>query len=452
MFRFINNINNKYKTTGTRSKETLDNIALSLVTRAANIIAHLLVVPLTINYLNPERYGIWLTLSSVIAWVSFLDLGLSNGFRNRFAEAKAKEDFELARKYVSTTYFVVSIIIAIALMFILIGNMFIDWSELLHVDVSYKKELTFVFAVVIVFTCFNMVVNIFSTLLAADQKVGYASIIQAVGQYLSLFVIYLLSKNSDGSLSLLALYYSGVPCLVMLFVSIYMFYFSRYRQYRPSIKMVQFSLTKNIMNLGAQFFVIQLCMIAVFQVINIVISRELGPESVAQYNIANKYFNVIYMTVVIVITPLWSAFTDAYTKGDYRWMTSIYNKLIKSLPVVALSYFLLLLISKPLYHLWIGETVVIGFDVSLAMMIQVFAQTYCAMNIYIINGIGKVRLQTYAYVIISFFTWWALTIASSIGLVGVITVMSVIFFFIGFLGHLQLHKILNNTAKGIWLK
>lgn len=452
MFCFIYKINNKYKTTGTRSKETLNNIALSLVTRAANIIAHLLVVPLTIDYLNPERYGIWLTLSSVIAWVSFLDLGLSNGFRNRFAEAKAKENFELARIYVSTTYCVVSIIIAIALIIILIANMFLDWSELLHVDISYKEELTFVFAVVIIFTCLNMVVNIFSTLLAADQKVGIASIIQAVGQYLSLFVIYILSKYSDGSLSLLALYYSGVPCLVMLLVSIYMFYFSRYRQYRPSIKMVEFSLTKKIMNLGIQFFIIQLCMIAIFQVINIVISRELGPECVTQYNIANKYFNVIYMTVVIVITPLWSAFTDAYTKEDFAWMKSIYNKLLKCLPVVALFYFILLLISKPLYHLWIGESVIIGFDVSSAMMIQVFAQTYCAMNIYIINGIGKVRIQTFAYVIISLFFWWALTMVSSFGLVGVIILTSVIYFFIGFLGHLQLYKILNKTAKGIWLK
>ena len=52
----------------------------------------LVLVPLTINYLNPTKYGIWITLSSVIGWFSFFDIGLGNGLRNRFAEAIANND------------------------------------------------------------------------------------------------------------------------------------------------------------------------------------------------------------------------------------------------------------------------------------------------------------------------------------------------------------------------
>ena len=71
-----------------RSKDAVNNIALSLVGKAISVLSSLLIVPLTINYVNPTRYGIWLTLSSIIAWVSFFDLGMGNGFRNKFAEAK----------------------------------------------------------------------------------------------------------------------------------------------------------------------------------------------------------------------------------------------------------------------------------------------------------------------------------------------------------------------------
>ena len=46
-------------------------------------------MPLTIDFVNPTQYGIWLTLSSLLAWFSFFDIGLSLGFRNRFAQAKA---------------------------------------------------------------------------------------------------------------------------------------------------------------------------------------------------------------------------------------------------------------------------------------------------------------------------------------------------------------------------
>ena len=49
-----------------------------------------MLVPLTIHYINPTRYGIWLTVSSIIGWVSFFDIGFGNGLRNKFAEALAK--------------------------------------------------------------------------------------------------------------------------------------------------------------------------------------------------------------------------------------------------------------------------------------------------------------------------------------------------------------------------
>ena len=56
-------------------------------------------------------------------------------------------------------------------------------------------------------------------------------------------------------------------------------------------------------------------MLFIFQVINIIISRNLGPIAVTQYNVAYKYYNVLNMASVIILTPFWSAFTDAYVKG-----------------------------------------------------------------------------------------------------------------------------------------
>lgn len=67
---------------------------------SGSIVISLMVVPVTINYINAEQYGIWLTLSSIIAWLSYFNFGMASGFRNRFAEAVAKEDYTLARKYV----------------------------------------------------------------------------------------------------------------------------------------------------------------------------------------------------------------------------------------------------------------------------------------------------------------------------------------------------------------
>ena len=82
----------------------------SVFVKGLSILVSLLLVPITLNYLDSEKYGIWLTISSVIFWFGFLDIGLGNGLRNKLAEALAGGDLKLAQKYVSTSYFVLALI------------------------------------------------------------------------------------------------------------------------------------------------------------------------------------------------------------------------------------------------------------------------------------------------------------------------------------------------------
>src|SRR6476620_8275245 len=105
-----------------RSVKAKKNIVVSFFLKGISIAISLIFVPLTINYINPSRYGIWLTLSSIVSWFSFFDIGLSQGLRNKFAEAKAKGDDTLAQVYVSTTYAILAIIFSIVWIVFLIVN------------------------------------------------------------------------------------------------------------------------------------------------------------------------------------------------------------------------------------------------------------------------------------------------------------------------------------------
>src|SRR5690606_19352204 len=91
-----------------------------------------IMVPLTIDYINPSGYGIWLTLSSIVGWFSFFDIGLTQGLRNKFAEAKAKGDDAAAQMYVSTTYAVLGIIFSLIWLLYLIFSQFLDWASILN--------------------------------------------------------------------------------------------------------------------------------------------------------------------------------------------------------------------------------------------------------------------------------------------------------------------------------
>lgn len=75
-----------------RSVKAKKNILGALLIRGTSILISLAMVPLTIDYVNPSRYGIWLTLSSIVGWFAFFDIGLTQGLRNKFAEALAEGD------------------------------------------------------------------------------------------------------------------------------------------------------------------------------------------------------------------------------------------------------------------------------------------------------------------------------------------------------------------------
>lgn len=121
------------------------NIIASFGIKIIGIIISLILVPMTVNYVSSAQYGLWLTISSIVAWISYFDFGFAHGFRNRFTEAMALNDRELAKQYVSTTYAVLTIIFVTMAFVVLVINSFLDWSSLLNVGLEYGHELAFSF-------------------------------------------------------------------------------------------------------------------------------------------------------------------------------------------------------------------------------------------------------------------------------------------------------------------
>src|SRR5690242_2021779 len=74
-----------------RSRERYRSAALTTITsvlaKAVSVCVSLITVRLTIHYLGVERYGLWMTITSVVSLPWFADLGMGNGLLNAIAEA-----------------------------------------------------------------------------------------------------------------------------------------------------------------------------------------------------------------------------------------------------------------------------------------------------------------------------------------------------------------------------
>lgn len=133
-------------------------------------------VPLTIGYVSSELYGVWLALSSILAWFGFLDIGFSQGLKNKLSEAIVFDDWEKGKSLVSVTYFMMILIfLPVCVVFELIIPL-IDWCSLLNVNPIYSDEIVKAMYILVAMASLHMIVNVLVSVIAAFQKVALSNI------------------------------------------------------------------------------------------------------------------------------------------------------------------------------------------------------------------------------------------------------------------------------------
>ena len=444
-----NNLINSQKRTAKAGKQIFYSFLFKLISIAVGLIY----IPLLLKILTQEKYGIWLTLTSVLGWFSFFDIGLGNGLRNKLTEALAKDDKLLGRKYVSTTYVLLIIIFTGVLFVFHIGNNFINWNRVLNTNSISGHELYVLASFVFTFFILRFIVQLIGVIYFADQKPSVDAAISTFSNLFSLLIIFILTRiNITGNLILLGSIISIMPVLFYIVLSVYSFN-GRYSFLKPSIKTIDFKLNKNLRSLGLKFFFMQITAIVIFSTSSIFIAQYFGPGEVVVYNIAFKYFQLPVLVFSIILTPIWSAVTDAYVKSDFIWLRITLKRLNILSFIFAFGIVFMVLISKYVYRFWIGDTISIPFNLTIFMGLYSILNVFLAPFSTFINGIGKVKLSaSLSFVGISLYFISVFLFAhffkNSTGIVVAIITTSLIG---AVIQPIQTFKILNKTARGIWI-
>jgi O-antigen/teichoic acid export membrane protein len=433
-----------------RSVKAKKNILNALIFKGMSIAISFVLVPITINYVNPTQYGIWLTLSAVIGWFGFFDIGFGHGLRNRLTESIARRKFKLSRIYISTTYAMLCIIVSVVLVLFFVVNQYINWARILNADASMGRELSLLALIVFVFFCFQFILQLITTVLTANQQPSYASVFYFLANVISLVIIFILTKTTHGNLLYLGFVLGLTPVLVLLLSSIW-FYSNDYKKLAPSIKYVRFSFVKNILNLGIKFFMLQIAGLILYESSNIIIAQLFGPSKVTTYNIAYKFFSIITMVFAIINLPFWSAFTKAWVEKDIAWIKNTIRSLQLLWILCAATSVLMVIIANFVYRLWVGSEIVVPIGLSAAIAAYGIMNTWNAIYSQFLNGVGKVKLQLIYGVGGALLNIpLAVLLGYRLGITGVI-LSSVILTSVNMVcGYIQYQKIVNNTATGIW--
>lgn len=345
-----------------RSKERYRRIALTMLTsigvRGISTLTALITVRLTVNYLGSERYGLWVTIMSVITALGFADLGIGNGLMNAISDANGRDDRESARGYVSSAWFMLTGLSILGGLAFLVLYPIIPWARIFNLTsdavIAEAGPATAVFVV-----CFllNMPLSLVQRIQAGYQE-GMTNSLWMVFGYVLGFVALLVAIQARASLPWLVLAMAGTPVFATFLNNVVMFGMRR-RWLRPRLSSITEGTAKKIVSVGFLFFVLQVAVAAAYSSDNIVVAQILGPQGVTQYSVPLRLFQIAPQILGMLLYPLWPAYGEAIARGDMAWVRrTLKRSILIGLAINIPPSLFLIGFGVPVIHLWIDNTTI----------------------------------------------------------------------------------------------
>ncbi|MFT5166729.1 MAG: O-antigen/teichoic acid export membrane protein [Saprospiraceae bacterium] len=437
-----------------RTVKAKKNILLSIIYKGIGILIGFAYFPISLEYLGPAKFGVFLTLTSVIDWFAEFDIGIGNGLRNKMGEAIADGDHKKARAYVSTAYFAVGSIFSGASV-VFIGVCFLlPWADLLQADPSWNNEIAIMAMLMFAAFAIDFVSRLVYQIFYALQRTAAISLFSLISKVSFLLLIIFLLYFTEQSLILFGAAKTFTFAAVPLIVGIYYFK-NDFKQYRPSFKLAKRSLFKDIFSLGVQFFIIRMAMLVIHQTNNILIARLVSIEEVPAYEASYKYMSIFLTLFVIMTNQLWGASIEAYRKKDMEWMKNTVRTVVKIWFATILLSIIMILCSPFVFKIWLQGRIEIPLMLTVAVTISIAFTNWVNMFNLILNGTGKIRIQMYAWILASIINIpLSIFLAKTMGLGTIGIVLGTVFSMVPLIiiSPIQVRKVLRLKDKGIWAK
>ena len=444
-------ISDIFQSNSNRNAMLRNNILLSGFMKVIGLATSFLIVPITLDFLNNEQYGVWMTLTSILLWFAFFDVGLGNGMRNYLAQAIAEGDYAKGRSYLTTTLVMLTVIALVLALLFVSFIMMADLGKVFNTSVLTTEQLRLPVLIAIIMTLIGFVAKNVGVVYMALQKYAVNDLITISAGVVGLMAVYVLTKTiPPGNLTAIVLVFTMFPVIAFVIAGIPLF--RNYPQLRPEKADFNWTIGRQLLGKGMGFFFIQItsCLV-IFGGSNLFITQFSGPEAVTTYNIAYKYFNQLAVAYTIIVSPMRNAYTEAYVKGEYGWIKSNFRRSMGIWALMAVGGILMLFVADMFFHFWVGDAVTVPFSVSVSVLcyITFFNLNNCVTML--INGLNKISVQIVTSVVATIVFFVAVMILGPrLGVEGVVACMAASYAAMAAVHLYQCYLLINQKASGIW--
>jgi O-antigen/teichoic acid export membrane protein len=367
-------------------------LAASALARAAGLTLMVASIRLTTHYLGTERFGVWAVFSSLVAMLSFADLGIGNAMVNRVASMRLSHDSTMLTRAVSGGIGLLMIVGGAAAMLLWLLAGAVDWGRLLKLsDPAITQEAQRAAILFALIFGANLVANGLLKALIGQQRGFEAHLITLVAALLACGALWLASERRADVPTLLGATF-GVQTTVSLLAA---FRLAQRGQLKMSglVNAVRAERAP-LLGMGALFFALQIGAMVGWGADALILGSVAGAAQVAAFAIAQRLFQLVTQPLAMLNAPLWAAYADAAAHADGAFLRRTFKRSMATSLIMAIALSVVLwLVSPLLLPWWTRSTVTVPPAlIALAAVWAVLEATGNALGTYL-NGVNIVRQQ-----------------------------------------------------------
>lgn len=319
----------------------------------------LISVPLSLAYLGAERYGIWLTLNSLLTWLALSDMGWGgNALINALACAHGSDDLAKARELVSTAFCgLCAIVLVLTLAFFGIVD-HVPIAALFNAppsvpDAELRRAVTMAF---MAFAA-SFPAGVVQAVLHGYQRGYWANAWNTLASLLGLVALVTVTRVG-GDLSRFVLALWGVRAAMALLATVLLFVWIA-PWLAPNPKFVSRVALSRLGALGVRYFVAQLAGLGMFHSQPLIIAHQLGPSQVGIFNVAQRILTLPWNLAQMIVSPLLPAYGEARARRDWAWIRKGFARSLLTSAAIGIVFTVpLALVIRRFLAAWIGPALV----------------------------------------------------------------------------------------------
>ena len=318
-------------------------------------------IPIFLNYLGEEKFGVWMLLNAIILVMQALNLGLNIATYKHISEAIKQRNWVFASNSLNTNISLTILLTGIVGLVTLILAFGIEYKNWLIETISGKQAVLDVIFLCPVIVLVKFLEQIFYNVFRAFEEFKFVT-------WISLGV-----KLLTVSINLLLAYYTQsvfyIFCCIGLVgflgvVTSYALIKTKIPEYRFAFLLKQ-ELIKSEIKFALYLWLQSIAVIAVYQGDRLLISQGFGVVTLSYYSIVATLFNHIHMGLTALTPWLFPQIVKAQEYGKSHIETMYVN--VRNIGVVVSVCLVLVfsLISEPFITLWLGNETYLQIDVYL---------------------------------------------------------------------------------------